>query len=291
MKINNKSFTIVIPAKNEASNLEKLLPNLTDIVDNSDILVINDGSTDNTINVCANNKVNVITHPYSMGNGAAIKSGARNTSTEYILFMDADGQHPPSFVTELLSYLDSEYDMVIGARDFSGHANAARLTANIIYNKIASYMTGQKIDDLTSGFRLVKRSKFLEFLYMLPNGFSYPTTITMAFFKSGYSIKYHPFKAKKRIGKSHINILKDGARFFIIIFKIGSLYSPLKLFIPLSAISFILGLSYYLYTYISAARFTNMSALLFSTSILIFLIGLVSEQITTLLYSKSGKRN
>jgi len=287
MKINNKTFTIVIPAKNEASNLEKLLPNLLSIVDSSDILVINDGSVDNTISVCADNRVNIITHPYSIGNGGAIKSGARNTSTEYLLFMDADGQHPSSTVKELLSYMGSEYDMVIGSRDFTGHANAARLTANLIYNKIASYMTGHNIDDLTSGFRLVKRSKFNEFLYLLPNGFSYPTTITMAFFKSGYSIIYHPFKAKKRTGKSHINIFKDGARFFIIIFKIGTLYSPLKIFTPLSALSFMLGLTYYLYTFITSERFTNMSALLFTTSILIFLIGLVSEQITALLYSKS----
>ncbi|MBE9561819.1 MAG: glycosyltransferase family 2 protein, partial [Proteobacteria bacterium] len=229
--------------------------------------------------------------PYSKGNGAAIKSGARAASGDILVFMDADGQHDPKDIDRLLSELETGYDMVIGARSSSSQASFGRLCANSFYNWLASWISGHKIADLTSGFRIVKADKFKEFLYLLPNGFSYPTTITMAFFRTGYSVNYIPIVAHKRIGKSHIKLLKDGIRFLLIIFKIGTLYSPLKLFGPLSMVFFLLGMGYYSYTFITDGRFTNMGMLLFTTSILIFLIGLISEQITQLLYSNRNSKS
>ncbi|MFQ5756148.1 MAG: glycosyltransferase family 2 protein [Acidiferrobacterales bacterium] len=280
------NVSIVIPAKNEAQNLARLLPVLRRTLPDTEIVVVNDGSTDETAVVCEQHQVVLVSHPYTMGNGAAVKTGARVAQGSTLIFMDADGQHDPTDTPDLLSKLDEGFDMVVGARHASTHANIGRWGANAIYNRVASWMVGRKIEDLTSGLRAVKAEKFREFLYLLPNGFSYPTTITMSFFRAGYPVGYIPIRARVRQGKSHIKPIRDGVRFLLIIFRVGTLYSPLKLFVPISAAFFSLGLGYYFYTYFMHSRFTNMSALLLITSILIFLIGLVSEQITNLLYSK-----
>jgi glycosyltransferase involved in cell wall biosynthesis len=219
-----------------------------------------------------------------MGNGAAVKSGARAATGRVIVFMDGDGQHDANDIVRLLEGINEGYDMVVGARSASSQASFARSWANRFYNRLASWMTNLRILDLTSGFRAVRAEKFREFLYLLPNGFSYPTTSTMAFCRAGYAVGYVPIEAGQRTGKSHIRPLQDGVRFLLIIFKIGTLYSPLKLFLPISAGFFSIGLANYVYTYLTASRFTNMSALMFTTSVLIFLIGLVSEQITQLIY-------
>jgi glycosyltransferase involved in cell wall biosynthesis len=285
-------ISIIIPAKNEEIGLTRLLPDLLQNFPKIDIYVVNDGSTDKTEQICRDNKVNIVNHVYSKGNGAAIKSGARAATGDVFLFMDADGQHQVEDVKKLIDeFKMDQYDMIVGARGGKSQASIARLFGNGLYNKIASYMTGHRIEDLTSGLRIVNAKKFKQFLYLLPNGFSYPTTSTMAFFRAGYSVKYIPIFTPKREGKSHINLLKDGSRFFLIIFKIGTLYSPLKLFFPTSLVFFLMGFSYYLYTYFTDGRFTNMGALLFSVSVLIFLMGLISEQITTLMYQKSDNDN
>lgn len=283
------TFSIILPAKNEAENLASLLPVLRESHKEAEIIVVNDGSTDDTRSVCEANDVRVINNPYSKGNGAAIKSGARAAKNELLVFMDADGQHNPDDIPKLLDTLQDGYDMVVGARTRSGQANFWRALANNIYCKLASWMVNHKIDDLTSGFRAVRADKFRQFLSLLPNGFSYPTTITMSFFRSGYSVAYIPIHTEKREGKSHISLAKDGIRFLLVIFKIGTLYSPLRIFLRFSFLFFVIGLGYYLYTYINLGRFTNMSALLFITSVVIFLIGLVSEQITMLLYQNSDR--
>jgi glycosyltransferase involved in cell wall biosynthesis len=280
-------ITVIIPAKNEEGGLARILPRIIEQLPSAEIIVVNDGSTDDTAAVCGSLNVKVISHPYSMGNGAAIKSGARAATGETLVFMDADGQHQPEDILRLLTRIDEGYDMVVGARDRSSQAGAHRAVANGFYNRLASWMVGQKVEDLTSGFRAVRAEKFREFLYLLPNGFSYPTTITMSFFRAGYAVSYVPIVAPKRIGKSHVKIVRDGARFLLIIFKIGTLYSPLKIFLPISLSFFFTGLAYYVYTFLNAHRFTNMSALLFITSVLVFLIGLVSEQITLLNYKDS----
>jgi len=281
-----QNVTIVLPAKNEAENLTTLLPKLKALYPESRVLVVDDGSTDTTKGVCAQHNVDVVHHPSSMGNGAAIKSGARLVDSEIIVFMDADGQHKPDDIRHLLERLEEGYDMVVGARQPGSQASIFRHLANRIYNWAASWMVGQKIEDLTSGFRAVRTAKFKEFLYMLPNGFSYPTTITMAFFRTGYPVCYVPIHAEKRQGKSHIRLLRDGMRFSLIILRVGSLYSPFKLFLPVSLSFFLMGVGYYSYTFISDGRFTNMSALLLSTSVIIFMIGIVSEQITNLIYKR-----
>ncbi len=283
------SLSIIIPAKNEETGLGGILPVLQTKYPDAEILVVDDCSTDGTHRVCETHRIRTLKHPYSMGNGAAIKTGARAASGDILIFMDADGQHDPNDIAAMLEMLSKDYDMVVGSRSADSQANIGRKGANYIYNAIASWIVNRKIADLTSGFRAIRADKFREFLHLLPNGFSYPTTITMSFFRAGYSVGYVPITASKRMGKSHINPLRDGAKFFLIIFKIGTLYSPLKMFLPFSLFFFLTGLGYYIYTFVTQNRFTNMSALLLSVSVLIFLIGLVSEQITMLLYSRRNK--
>ncbi len=251
---------------------------------NVEIIVVDDGSTDNTAVSAKDAGATVISHSYSKGNGAAVKTGAREASGDILVFMDADGQHDCNDIPRLIDRLTEGVDMVVGARQKGSQASFGRGAANGFYNKFASYMTGHKIEDLTSGFRAARAVKFRSFLYLLPNGFSYPTTSTMAFFRAGYSVSYVPINVAARDGKSHIKPLKDGIRFLLIIFKIGTLYSPLKLFLPISMAIFLTGLSYYGFTYFTLGRFTNMSALMFTTSLIIFMVGLVSEQITALMY-------
>jgi len=282
-----ESLSIIIPAKDESAGLSVILPELRRCYPEAEIIVVDDGSNDDTESVCLEHDVKRVTHPYSMGNGAAVKSGARAATGDILLFMDADGQHRPQDVGPLVSMLGQGFDMVVGERSSESQASLGRSIANNFYNKFSSWITGQHIGDLTSGFRVARAGKFKEFLHLLPNGFSYPTTITMAFFRSGYAVGYHSIFVEKRIGTSHINPVKDGLRFLLIIFKIGTLFSPLKIFIPFAFLHFSLGTGYYAYTFLMSHRFTNMSALLLTSSVMIFLMGLVSEQITSLLYSKN----
>jgi glycosyltransferase involved in cell wall biosynthesis len=277
-------ISIILPAKNEAEGLRRTLPALRAQLPEAEVIVVDDGSTDATAAVAAEHGARVLSSPYPMGNGAAIKRGARAASGEILVFMDADGQHDPAHIPRLLERLDAGYDMVVGARDAAGQANAGRSAANALYNRLASWMTGHHVADLTSGFRAARAERFREFLHLLPNGFSYPTTSTMAFFRSAFPVAYVPIEVGPRIGKSHIRPLRDGARFLLIIFRIATLYSPLKLFAP-AAVGFgLLGAGYYAWTFATMGRFTNMSALLLSAAVIVFLIGLVSEQITGLTY-------
>ncbi|GAB3334775.1 glycosyltransferase family 2 protein [Marilutibacter aestuarii] len=277
--------TVVLPAKNESAGLARTLPGLADAVPGAEVIVVDDGSTDDTAEVAARHGARVLSSPYSMGNGAAIKRGARAAGGDVIVFMDGDGQHDPAHIPLLLERIEAGYDLVVGARDGSGQANLHRGLANRLYNTLASWMTGHKVLDLTSGFRAVRADKFREFLHLLPNGFSYPTTSTMAFFRSAYPVTYVPIPVAKRVGtNSHIRPLRDGVRFLLIIFRIATLYSPLKLFAPTAAGFFLTGIGYYAWTFTTMGRFTNMSALLLSAAVIVFLIGLVSEQITGLTY-------
>ncbi|MDY6481331.1 glycosyltransferase family 2 protein [Acinetobacter faecalis] len=279
--------SVVLPAKNESGAIEQTITKIMNLKLVAEILVVNDGSTDNTAELAEKSGARVISHPYSKGNGAAIKTGARNASGEVIVFMDADGQHDPADIPKLLAEIDKGYDLVVGARQKGSQASVGRGIANKFYNNLATYMTEHKVEDLTSGFRAVRAEKFREFIYLLPNGFSYPTTSTMAFFRAGYSICYVPIHASQRIGKSHIKPLRDSIRFFLIIFKIATLYSPLKMFFPIAIVLFLMGSGWYGYTLYEYHRFTNMSALFYTGSIMIFLMGLISEQITALMYKEN----
>jgi glycosyltransferase involved in cell wall biosynthesis len=283
--IHTIKVSIVIPARNEAANLRGILPRLVALLPDAEILVVDDGSNDDTAAACIESKITHLRHPYPKGNGAAIKTGARAAQGEVIVFMDGDGQHKPEDVPVLIEKFQEGYDMVVGARQAGSQAGLHRAAANDIFSRFASWMVMQPIADLTSGFRVVRASRFRQFLYLLPNGFSYPTTITMSFFRAGYSVAYVPIHSPRRSsGASHIHPLRDGLRFLMIIIKIGTLFSPQKLFLPISAGFFLTGLAYYLYTYLTAGRFTNMSALLFISAVFTFLIGIVSEQISALHY-------
>jgi len=286
-EMNSVALSIVIPAKNEAASIADVVASARSEYPEAEIIVVDDGSTDATADLAGAAGATVLRHPESLGNGAAVKSGARAAKGEILALMDGDGQHDPRQLGKLLAKLDEGYQMAVGARDSGSHASVGRWFANGLYNQIASRLTGRHVPDLTSGFRAVRASMFRQFLYLLPNGFSYPTTITMAFLRSGYAVCYEPITAAKRSGKSHIRPIRDGIRFLVIIFKIATLYSPLKIFMPISAIFFTTGVGYYAYTYFTAGRFTNMSLLVITASVIIFLIGLISEQITALTYSRS----
>ncbi len=283
-------FSIVIPAKNEAQGLVRLLPDLKRLYPYAEIIVVNDGSTDATVQVATDAGAIVVSHPYSKGNGAAIKTGARTAKGDFLVFMDGDGQHNAGDVARLLAMTEEGYDLVVGARSGRGsQASVARWSANAFYNSFASWMVGRRIDDLTSGFRCTNRRKFLSFLYLLPNGFSYPTTSTMAFFRAGYSVGFVPIEVSKRIGRSHISLVRDGVRFFLIIFKVGTLYSPLKVYFPAAVITAGLGVLNYVLTIMSTGfRFTNGTTLLVLTGAIMFLIGLLSEQLTNLQFKDTS---
>lgn len=281
------NLSFVIPAKNEGGTIGPLIHELRVAYPDAEVIVVDDASTDDTAQLAAASGARVLNQPYGKGNGAAIKRGAMAASGDVLVFMDGDGQHRPDDVAKLLYRFDEGYDLVVGSRTGLGsQGSIARWGANGFYNRLSGWMVGQRIDDLTSGFRAVDRRKFLSFIYLLPNGFSYPTTSTMAFFRAGYSVGFEPVSVQKREGQSHISPLRDGLRFLLIIFKIGTLYSPLKVYFPFSVLAAGLGVANYTSTVLltGSYRFTNMTALLVSSSVIIFLLGLLSEQLTNLQY-------
>lgn len=281
----NIEVTIILPAYNEAEIIAETVQKIKKLYPEFEVLVIDDGSSDGTMRAAMDAGANVWSHPYNIGNGAAIKTGLRIARGEWIVMMDADGQHRPEDIDKLLEHRHT-YDMVVGARNRKSETALHRDFANTLYNWIASYVTSFNVKDLTSGFRLVRKSTVQQYIYLLPNTFSYPTTLTMAYLKSGRSLRYIPIESRKRQGKSKIKLFKDGIRFLLIIFKIATLFSPLRMFLPISLLFFFTGAGYYAFTFASQGRFTNMSALLFSTSIIVFMIGLVSEQISQMRYDK-----
>ncbi len=275
------NLEVIIPVYNEEESITEIIKGIRRVMgDTCRIIVVDDGSEDKTASAASVLGVEVIRHPYNIGNGAAVKTGFRAARADVVVLMDGDGQHLPDDIPLLVSQID-KFDMVIAARDFSGFS--PRNLANKFYNLFAAYITQFRVQDLTSGFRVVKRKAALKFLYLLPNGFSYPTTLTLSFLKTGRTIKYLPVSASLRTrGRSKINLLKDGMKFLLIITRIATFFSPLRVFLPVSISFFICGLVYYLWTYLHFHRFTNMSVLLFTTSIIIFMLGLVSEQIAQL---------
>lgn len=282
----DESVTVVLPAYNEEENIGATISQLRHLYPGFEILVVDDGSTDQTSEIARQAGARVLPHPYNIGNGAAVKTGLRNAGGEWVVLMDADGQHDPVDIAGLLQYKD-DYDMVVGARSKGSETTWHRDLANRVFNQLATYVTKFKVKDLTSGFRLVKRETAEKFIYLLPNTFSYPSTITLAYLRSGRSVKYVSINTRARKGKSKIKLAQDGVRFFLIITKIATLFSPLRVFLPVSCFFFSTGIFYYLYTFITEHRFTNMSALLLISSVIIFMIGLVSEQITMMRYDRT----
>lgn len=281
------TISIVIPARNEAGSIGSIVTGARAALPDAEIIVVDDGSDDETGRLAAAAGARVLRHPYAKGNGAAVKAGAKAAAGETLVFIDADGQHDPMDIQRLLTRYAEGYEMVIGARRADGHSGFWRRIANAFYSRFASWMVGHEIPDLTSGFRVADARKFREFLHLLPNGFSYPTTITMAFFRSGYSVASEFVAVRKCSGGSHISLSRDGIKFVLIIFRVGTLYSPLRIFFPVAMLQFAAGMLHYLHTYIDSGRFTNMSALLLTSSLTVFLVGLVSEQITALHFRRS----
>ena len=288
MTTGEEKVSVIVPAYNEADNIENIIADIKALYPAYEIIVINDGSGDDTAAEAQRAGAKVYSHPYNIGNGAAIKSGIRVASGDVLIFMDGDGQHNPQDIEKLLDYIP-EFDMVVGARSVGDQASLGRALGNKVYNWFASYVAKFSIKDLTSGFRAVKTNIARNFLYLLPNTYSYPTTLTLGVLRSGMSVKYIPIKTRKRkAGKSNIRMLRDGVRFFMIITRICTLYSPMRVFLPVSFVMFLGGLVNYLYTFFTNNRFTNMSVFMFVTAIIIFMMSLISEQICQMRFERRG---
>lgn len=285
IRLPQETVTILLPAYNEEPVIGETIKRIRALYPDYEVLVVDDGSTDGTAAAARRAGAVVVSHPYNVGNGAAVKTGLRKATGDLVVMMDADGQHDPADIARLLEH-GNAYDMVVGARTRASETSWHRDLANGIYNGFASYVTRFRVEDLTSGFRLVNRRTVKNYLYLLPNTFSYPSTITLAYLRSGKTVKYLPIATKKRQGRSKIRLFSDGIRFFLIITKVATLFSPLRVFLPVSLFFLFSGISYYLYTYVTAHRFTNMSALLLTTAVIIFMMGLVSEQISQMRYDR-----
>jgi len=273
--------SVVMPAFNEEAAIGPLIAELLTVARWREVLVIDDGSTDATAHHARTAGARVISHPYNKGNGAAVKTGIREASGACILIIDADGQHRPADAVRLVAPLGA-YDLVVGARSQGSQASWARRAGNSLLNAIAGYLAGLPIPDLTSGFRAAKRECLLDFLHLLPNGFSTPTTTTLAFMKAGYSVRFEPIEAARRRGESKIKLGSDGINFFLILLRIITIFSPLRIFLPVSAAAFMAGAAYAMWTIATQSHVTNSSVLLILLSVVIFLVGLVSEQISSL---------
>jgi glycosyltransferase involved in cell wall biosynthesis len=281
--------SVVIPAFNEEETVGPLVTALREAAAWHEILVIDDGSSDRTSDRASAAGACIVRHPYNKGNGAAVKSGIRKATGQSILIIDADGQHHPADAVRLVTHLD-EFDLVVGARSASSHASLVRRVGNQALNWLAAYLAQQPIPDLTSGFRAAKRECLVEFIHLLPNGFSTPTTTTLAFLKAGYSVRFEPVDASQRQGSSKVKVGPDGVRFFLILLKVITLFSPLRIFLPLSAAAFVTGAGYAVWTILTQSHVTNSSVLLILASVLIFLVGLISEQISSLRFEGRDSR-
>jgi glycosyltransferase involved in cell wall biosynthesis len=275
------SVSIVVPAFNEEPAIGALVQALGAGGSWHEIIVVDDGSSDATAARAGDAGATVVRHPYNKGNGAAVKTGIRRATGEFVLIVDGDGQHQAADAARIVSRL-GEYDLVIGARSAGTQATRARLLGNAALNWLAGYLTGRTIPDLTSGFRGARRSQLREFIHLLPNGFSTPTTTTLAFIKAGYNVCFEPIEAAQRVGHSKIRLARDGVRFLLIVMKIVTLFSPFRVFLPISLASFLLGAGYAAWTIATQSHVTNSSVLLIMLAVIVFLVGLVSEQIAAL---------
>ena len=273
--------SVVVPAFNEEQAIGPLVAALCAAAAWHEVLVVDDGSTDATAARASEAGARVVRHPYNKGNGAAVKSGIRHATGEFILIIDGDGQHRAADAARLVSRL-GEFDLVIGARASSTQATQARMVGNSALNWLASYLTQRHVPDLTSGFRAARRQHLREFLHLLPNGFSTPTTTTLAFIKAGYNVHFEPVEAEARVGTSKIKLVRDGMKFLLIVLKIVTLFSPLRVFVPISLAAFAAGAGYAVWTIVTQSHIANTSVLLIMLSVIVFLVGLVSEQIAAL---------
>ena len=282
-----RSVSVVIPAFNEAGAIAGVIGGLNAAATWHEIIVVDDGSTDDTGAIAANAGARVIRHPYTKGNGAAVKSGIRAATGEYLMIIDGDGQHQPPDALRLVARL-GEYDLVVGARSGETQAGSARRAGNSLLNRLASYLTDRPIPDLTSGFRAARREYLVEFLHLLPNGFSTPTTTTLAFIKAGYNVAFEPIHAQPRVGTSKIRLSSDGPKFLLIMLRIVTIFSPLRIFAPIAGLSMAAGLGYGIVSIVWVSKIPNGAVLLIMFSVVVFLVGLISEQISALRFKGTG---
>jgi len=285
-------LSVVVPARNEAQNLALLLPELQQVLDSlpmefQEIVLVDDGSADETAELAADHGARVVSHAESLGNGAAVKRGIREAKGDWILLLDGDGQHPPAELPAMIR-LAERHDMVVASRGGKG-GSMHRNVANQIYSRLASYVSGRKIPDLTSGFRLLRADIAKDLVWLLPNTFSYPTTITMSMLRGGWSVGFHPFQVRQRLGKSHVRLVADGSRFFLIILRIATMFSPLRVFLPVSLLTAGLGVGWYAYTWLTQGRFTNMAVMLLCQATLLFALGLIAEQVAALRFQNLSR--
>ena len=276
-----RTVSVLIPAMNESAAVGDVVRDLLACADWHEVIVIDDGSTDDTGAQAAAAGARVIRHPYNKGNGASVKSGIRAATGEYILIVDGDGQHKPSDAVRLISRL-GEFDLVVGARSTATQATSVRRLGNGALNWLAGFLTEREIPDLTSGFRAASRAGLLEFITLLPNGFSTPTTTTLCFIKAGYNVAFEPVDARQRTGTSKIRLSTDGPKFLLIMLRIITIFSPLRVFLPVAGAAFALGAGYAGWTVATQRHVTNSSVLLIMFSVIVFLVGLVSEQVSAL---------
>lgn len=287
-----RHLSVVMPARNETLNLPALLAELDGVLrevplERCEVIVVDDGSTDDTAALASAHGARVVSHAESLGNGAAVKRGIREARGEWILLLDADGQHPPGELRAMLD-LAERYDMVVGSRGGTG-GSLHRNLANRIYSRFASYVSGRRIPDLTSGFRLLRADVAKDLVWLLPNTFSYPTTITMSMLRGGWSVGFHPFQVRQRRGKSHVRLFADGSRFFMIILRIATMFAPLRVFLPVSLATAAAGVAWYAYTWWTTGRFTNMAVMLLSQATLLFALGLIAEQVAALRFQNLAR--
>lgn len=278
-----KNISIIIPAYNEEKSIESLIKNVKTLDIDKEIIVVNDGSTDDTEKIIKNiSDIKTILHPYNKGNGAAVKTGILASSNENIIIIDADGQHNPEDVVKLIEELDN-YDLVVGARTIDSDTEGIRDLGNYIFKKLGSYLTGIKIPDMTSGFRAFKKQHILRFFNLYPNGFSFPTTSTMCFLTTGLNVKFISIKSKKRAkgSISKIKPLRDGFKFILIILRIIML-NPLKIFLTAGGFFFFVGILWSFKTILNTGGFSAGGLLFLISGINLIFFGFIFDQIVAL---------
>ncbi len=282
-----KALTIIIPAFNEEKALSDAIIALNNFskIYNWNIIVVNDGSNDNTKNIVpAIRDVILINHPYNKGYGASLKTGIQNAKTGLIAFFDADGQHRPEDLIALYENF-GDYDMLVGQRGKDSHQEWVRKPGKWVLSKVANFLTGRKIPDLNSGLRIMKKDVIKQMLHLLPDGFSFSTTSTIAFMNMGYNVGYHPIIVEKRIGKSTVKQLKHGSSTLMLILRLIVLFNPLKVFIPVAFSLIVLGIIYeliYGILMIPGVKLLPGALLLMLSGLLIFFFGLLADQISAL---------
>jgi glycosyltransferase involved in cell wall biosynthesis len=273
-------ISVIIPTYNESENIIGLIDEVQSQLEGYDyeIIVVDDGSDDKTSEIAKEHNCHVLKHEQNRGYGASLKSGIRLAKSDYIAITDADGTYPNERLPELMSYLP-EYDMIVGARiGANTHIPLIRRPAKWVLGLLANYLTGTKIPDLNSGLRVFKKELHEKYWGIFPNGFSFTTTITMASLCNNFLVKYIPIDYYKREGKSKIRPIADTIGFFSLVMRTILYFNPLKVFLHLSILIFLLGMSVLLYTSLILGRVMDITSIvILLSSMQILAIGMIAD--------------